>query len=213
MGVLDDAIREHLELKRRHGASDDEIARQEAEALGPARRTPEAEVAAGEPIGGESLAEEPVAPPADLGDGALPSSPGEAAEPLPEPEPEPQREPLPEPEPLAVEPEPLAAGDETVVRDVEPVPPTEVAEPPPVEDTPPVGEAPVEEVPVEEAPVEEPPVEGEPPVEEEPPAEAPDRAAEDGDDLLEETPDRLQDTPYHDRLWFEQKPPRDFDLD
>ena len=38
MGVLDDAIREHLDLKRRHGASDDEIARAEAEPLGPARR-------------------------------------------------------------------------------------------------------------------------------------------------------------------------------
>jgi hypothetical protein len=38
MGVLDDAIREHLDLKRRRGASDDEIARAEAEALGPPRR-------------------------------------------------------------------------------------------------------------------------------------------------------------------------------
>lgn len=38
MGVLDDAIREHLDLKRRRGASDEEIARAEAEALGPARR-------------------------------------------------------------------------------------------------------------------------------------------------------------------------------
>lgn len=38
MGVLDDAIREHLDLKRRRGASDDELARAEAEALGPARR-------------------------------------------------------------------------------------------------------------------------------------------------------------------------------
>ena len=38
MGVLDDAIREHLELKRQHGATDDEIARAETEALGPARR-------------------------------------------------------------------------------------------------------------------------------------------------------------------------------
>jgi hypothetical protein len=38
MGVLDDAIREHLELKRRHGASDEEVAQEEAEALGPARR-------------------------------------------------------------------------------------------------------------------------------------------------------------------------------
>jgi hypothetical protein len=40
MGVLDDAIREHLELKRRHGASEVDIARAEAEALGPARRDP-----------------------------------------------------------------------------------------------------------------------------------------------------------------------------
>jgi hypothetical protein len=38
MSVLEDAIREHLELKRRHGAADEELRRQEAEALGPARR-------------------------------------------------------------------------------------------------------------------------------------------------------------------------------
>ncbi|MDE2355097.1 MAG: hypothetical protein KGL17_08780, partial [Betaproteobacteria bacterium] len=35
----------------------------------------------------------------------------------------------------------------------------------------------------------------------------------DGEDVLEETPDFLQDTPEHDRLWFEQRPPRDFDFD
>jgi len=33
------------------------------------------------------------------------------------------------------------------------------------------------------------------------------------DDMLEDTPDFLQETPEHDRLWFEQKPPRDFDFD
>ena len=38
MGVLDDAIREHLELKRKHGAAEEELQRQEEEALGPARR-------------------------------------------------------------------------------------------------------------------------------------------------------------------------------
>ena len=38
MGVLDDAIREHIELKRKHGASDEDLRRQEQEALGPARR-------------------------------------------------------------------------------------------------------------------------------------------------------------------------------
>ena len=30
------------------------------------------------------------------------------------------------------------------------------------------------------------------------------------EDVLEETPEFLQETPEHDRLWFEQKPPRDF---
>jgi hypothetical protein len=38
MGLLDDAIREHLDLKRKHGAGEDELRRQESEALGPARR-------------------------------------------------------------------------------------------------------------------------------------------------------------------------------
>jgi hypothetical protein len=35
MGMLDDAIREHLELKRRRGADPGEIAREEQEALDP----------------------------------------------------------------------------------------------------------------------------------------------------------------------------------
>src|SRR5688572_27848773 len=38
MGVLDDAIREHLDLKRRHGADPADLARMEREALGPAVR-------------------------------------------------------------------------------------------------------------------------------------------------------------------------------
>ena len=52
-------------------------------------------------------------------------------------------------------------------------------------------------------PLDQPTVEYSPPAD--PPAE--------GEDVLEETPDFLQETPEHDRLWFEQKPPRDFDLD
>ena len=35
----------------------------------------------------------------------------------------------------------------------------------------------------------------------------------DVEDVLEETPDFLEETPEHDRLWFEQRPPRDFDFD
>lgn len=34
----------------------------------------------------------------------------------------------------------------------------------------------------------------------------------DPDDPLAATPDFLQETPEHDRLWFEQKPPKDFDF-
>ena len=40
MGLLDDAIREHLDLKRRRGADPSEVARLEQEALGPVRREP-----------------------------------------------------------------------------------------------------------------------------------------------------------------------------
>ena len=55
MGLLDDAIREHLELKRKHGADPDDLARQEREALGPGMRNefaqPEAEEPAAEAAG------------------------------------------------------------------------------------------------------------------------------------------------------------------
>ena len=51
MGLLDDAIREHLELKRKHGADPEDLARQEREALGPGMRNefaqPEQEAAPG----------------------------------------------------------------------------------------------------------------------------------------------------------------------
>src|SRR5436305_11453416 len=40
MGLLDDAIREHLDLKRRRGADPGEVERAEREALGPVRRNP-----------------------------------------------------------------------------------------------------------------------------------------------------------------------------
>jgi hypothetical protein len=43
MGILDDAIREHLELIRRHGATDSEVRRLEDEAFGPPSRPDEAD--------------------------------------------------------------------------------------------------------------------------------------------------------------------------
>ncbi|HEX6456875.1 MAG TPA: hypothetical protein VF009_10205, partial [Solirubrobacterales bacterium] len=33
------------------------------------------------------------------------------------------------------------------------------------------------------------------------------------EDVLEDTPDFLEDAPEDDELWFEQKPPKDFDFD
>jgi len=90
MGILDDAIRQHLELKRRLGADDDELKQLEDEAFGPPTRPgepdfPEAEADGdGVPEAGEAQAEaeiaqapdEPVAEPvaedpaeADEGDG------------------------------------------------------------------------------------------------------------------------------------------------
>ena len=173
MGLLDDAIREHLELKRKHGAAEEELLRQETEALGPARRDFTAEPAAAAEPATAAPSEtappdglEPVSEPA----GWLDEEPGDvpfeaAAEAPPEPAtPEVAQEPLPDPE------------------EVEPAAPT-----PRESDT---------------------PTEGFPALtrDEEP-------SPEGAEDVLEETPDFLQDTPEHDRLWFEQKPPRDFDFD
>jgi len=151
MGVLDDAIREHLELKRKHGAPEQEVEQQAQEALGPVGRAP-----------AEPLAEEQ-------------AEPGIAAV-----------------EPAAVEPGPPEPADpvEAEIQTGEAVETEQEWEPEPERpagDTPPRGFAPVEDP----------------------------SPADDGDDedVLEETPDFLQETPEHDRLWFEQKPPRDFDFD
>ena len=202
MGVLDDAIREHLELKRRHGATEDEIARKEAEALGPARRgpAPAEEPAVAEPAAGEPAAAEP-----DLAEPAAVEPPPEPAAPLAE------TEPVPPDEEHAVPVEP------TIDVPAEPEPPAAIDPAPaePVEaDLPPVHE--VDRDPLEPPP----PVPGAEPgatVEfdtlshrGEDPEPAP---AQSDEDVLEETPEFLRETPEHDRLWFEQKPPRDFDLD
>ncbi|MEN0014633.1 MAG: hypothetical protein AAGC46_14790, partial [Solirubrobacteraceae bacterium] len=69
MGILDDAIREHLELKRRHGADSNEVSRQEREILG----------TGSEPIAGETPPpsyDEPIEPafaPEPLGEAPAPA--------------------------------------------------------------------------------------------------------------------------------------------
>ena len=50
-------------------------------------------------------------------------------------------------------------------------------------------------------------------VDPEPTAEAERPSSHREEDVLEETPDFLEETPEDDQLWFEQKPPKDFDFD
>ena len=244
MGLLDEAIREHLELKRKHGASEDEIQRAEQEALGPARRDPAQEPHDGAPAALDDLAPEPTAadataihqaPPLE----AVPPLEGEteppavddpvyadehAAAPAPadrDEDPafaETRLRKLPSPEELeGGEPEPEPAALE---REAEEAPDPGTAKPhgdPAISEQ---AEFDPDEVPAEEqlAPGEPDPFrartsilddpldESAPP----PPAQPP---ADGEQDVLEETPDFLQETPEHDKLWFEQKPPRDFDFD
>jgi hypothetical protein len=67
MGILDDAIREHLELIRSHGAADSEVRRLEDEAFGPPTRpdeadfpeSEEAQAAAGNGVATEAPVDEP----------------------------------------------------------------------------------------------------------------------------------------------------------
>jgi hypothetical protein len=223
MGLLDDAIREHLELKRRRGADPGEIERLEREALGPVRRP------------GYDANE---MPPDD--DPALDAS-------HPEDQPtEPWSETSDEPAfedhgaEFVREAEDWGAPDtaDTVIEpDVAP-PVREM--PPPPEEAPPDSNGAREDE-VEEQETVEHEVQDE--VADDPEREyrRPDRPAYPGppesgysepqdpahpappeqdhrddpehEDMLEETPEFLQDTPDHDRLWFEQRPPRDFDFD
>src|SRR3954463_16833525 len=158
MGLLDEAIREHLELKRRHGADPSEVERQEQEALGPARRGAARPVEAERDAGAIALGtldedDERDAAPEPYDDGADEPEPS-----VPAGEPEaPVAPPAPPPEEPEREPEAEAAADAEAID--EPVPPDAA-----------------------------------------------------GEDVLEETPEFLQETPEHDRLWFEQKPPRDFEF-
>jgi hypothetical protein len=229
MGILDDAIREHLELKRAHGADEAEVRRKEAEAFGPVRQ----EVVA-QPLEGDATQL------LDGGEAAgIEADPRDAAGATVDPD-------APLPHPIDLEPEPLEPSDTEshVVRPGDhPIPdPHDHAHPAgsdPAwgEDTEffaeparPAAEQPVhhhdeephpalhdhdaihsEEHPPE--PVFRGPSEA-PGAPEAPtgPAGDPPAAASGEDDVLEETPEFLQDAPEHDRLWFEQKPPRDFDF-
>ncbi len=161
MGLLDDAIREHLELKRRRGADPGEVAREQREAL-----DVDEKAAAAEAEGSDVEAAVTAAPPVATESTEVGVEPvGPAGEPSAQPD--------------------QAALGETAELDMTSV----------------LGDEP------SDAPAEEDSLEWEVP------GEAGEAGAEPEEDVLEETPDFLRDTPEQDRLWFEQRPPRDFDFD
>ena len=201
MGLLDDAIREHLELKRQRGADLGEVERQEREALGAPRQAEFAAPAeqAGEPVAKAAQAlddgderepfdAEAVAPGDEVGapSGGEPFDAG-AVEPDDDIGAPSGGEPF---DADAVEPRDEVAAPEPEL----PAPGAEAAAPGYDED--PWLEEERDEVPADES-LDRPRDVGEEP----------------GEDVLEDTPDFLQETPEHDRLWFEQRPPRDFDWD
>jgi hypothetical protein len=213
MGLLDDAIREHLDLKRRRGGDPTEIERAEREALGPVRRGPEL-------TGDEEVAasESPPEPAADYAaEPAEPAYPPEPAEQWERFQEDPELRELEEPE-EATPYEPARAPDGDPLMHDEPFSgstrDTTAHEPPPPE---PADASPEPEV---AAPLPH-PADPPPAVHDEESHGRVDQETEEyelepeeeGDDVLESTPEFLQDAPEHDRLWFEQRPPRDFDFD
>jgi hypothetical protein len=160
MGDLDEAIREHLELKRKHGASDEEITLKEEEAQRQGALPPEP--------GAQFAPEAPESPPAEPPQVDV-AEVAEVAAPTPRPA---------APPPDQLEPDEVLPEEALELE----VPPAE--EP---EDT--AGPAPDWSS-----------------------SDPPDGPEEAGEDLLEETPEFLEDMPEQDRLWFEQRPPKDFDF-
>jgi hypothetical protein len=172
MGLLNDAIREHLELKRQHGADPGEVARLEGEALGPVVRGQTGEEGT-----------------------ALDS--------------------YPEHDPVGTEVDQdgvdATIGQETAELDMQSVLGDDEALSPGLDRG--LG-SPAIEISTEDSPSDS--LEWEVPTH--PHEEVVDdtdapSANPDVEDVLEETPDFLQETPEHERLWFEQQPPRDFDFD
>jgi hypothetical protein len=180
MGLLDDAIKEHLDLKRRRGADPAEVERDEREALGPVRRNqaPDAPESADE-ASAPSAPDDGLAYDQAAEDDWTFEAGEEPLAPAPRGQDSEERADYVDDE-LDDELEPLAPDPRFAAEDEE------------------LGGATVEYD-----------VQGD--LQREPPSPA----AEPGEDedVLEETPEFLQDTPDHDRLWFEQRPPRDFDFD
>jgi hypothetical protein len=180
MGLLDDAIREHLELKRLRGADPELVSREESEALEPTRGGEPADtgddIAASDDLAGED------APPAADGPGQAEGFSN--------------------------------VGQETAELDMRMVLDDESDRLVPA--MPPSSGPPQEQGTTDDSLEWEMPGDGsahgsgEQAEDDLPSGESGDEPVE---DVLEETPDFLRDTPEQERLWFEQRPPRDFDFD
>jgi len=181
MGLLDDAIREHLELKRRRGADPGEVAREQREVLD-------------SPAEADAPAESDAHPGAST-DADLPVDATEVGEA--------QSTGADPPARTAVEGETAELDMSSVLGEGESPAGTAGS-----------AEAVGDEQPGAGAPAPAASPDEEDSLEWEVPGEAVgDEADEPAEDVLEETPDFLRDTPEQERLWFEQRPPRDFDFD
>lgn len=193
MGLLDDAIREHLELKRLRGADPGVVAREEQDALGPVPRRGEAA------YGNES----------DEGPGATHDD---------------EALPAPDAESTSDSADSGSVGQETVEINMEAVLASEGDV-----DSSPTTDRDVHGMPVAhpssartisdeslewEVPAEADEPTGHAEIDDEQDSDAGEASdqAEPVEDVLEETPDFLRETPEQERLWFEQRPPRDFDF-
>lgn len=286
MGILDEAIKEHLELKRQHGAGESELKQLEDEAFGAAER-PGGAATSPDPLA-EAPTEFMTQPEPESEPEAPKEKPAEPAAESPTPPEEPPSRPAPRAEIADLQEAPaeeheIPSGPSTEEREAIAEQPTEMydleeelgssqAEAPSEEDLVQEGideprlapidplagledaeddagevevsapaqaeeehdedddfwdekrlsdeldqalEAPSEAGDEEEVFFEGPAeaeAEPEPEAEEQP--SAPREEARHGEeDVLEETPDFLEETPEDDELWFEQKPPKDFDFD
>jgi hypothetical protein len=210
MGILDEAIREHLELKRRRGATDSELQKLEDEAFGPPSRPGEPDFPehgdgaeqSGNGVAHEgAVAEAPTAPEAPIAPPPGGEPEGEEETAIYDETSEGDREPGDLDQEL---PEPQESSDEPPIETLDTVEhplPEQEAEP----------QAPPEEAGTDESesqgPEEAPAPESE--EEEETSAEG---QSEDEEDVLADTPEFLKDAPEDDELWFEQGKPKDFDF-
>jgi hypothetical protein len=190
MGLLDDAIREHLELKRLRGADPGDVAREEDAALGPVPRRDEPESES--PGGGQTEAggpEESLQRAADVPPVSDSSAGQETVE-------------------INMEAE-LAGSDPEHAASSSPGRATPVARA--AHEQASSGESLEWEMPSDRR-VDSNTAHRDGRENEDGPGSDLGQGEEPVEDVLEETPDFLRDTPEQERLWFEQRPPRDFDF-